>query len=141
MSETTSLLQQFAARYDADDVRRDAIRFLDDFLLVNTRVTARKLASFSDFNVSTQLATEVIEQAVVEGILQPERRRKGLVAKVAGPKRNISINLPEAYDASIDRLIAVGEYPSRSEAIRVALRDFLERERTNLSLMGVTTDG
>ncbi|MFX0025764.1 MAG: ribbon-helix-helix domain-containing protein [Candidatus Hermodarchaeota archaeon] len=40
----------------------------------------------------------------------------------------ITINLPEKYLAAIKTLNDLGVYPSRSEAIRIALRDFLEDE-------------
>ena len=40
----------------------------------------------------------------------------------------ITINLPEKYLAAIQTLNDLGIYPSRSEAIRIALRDFLEEE-------------
>ena len=40
----------------------------------------------------------------------------------------ITINLPEKYLNAIQTLNDLGIYPSRSEAIRTALRDFLEEE-------------
>ena len=40
----------------------------------------------------------------------------------------ITINLPEKYLSAIQTLNDLGIYPSRSEAIRVALRDFLTDE-------------
>ncbi len=40
----------------------------------------------------------------------------------------ITINLPEKYLAAIKILNDLGIYPSRSEAIRIALRDFLTDE-------------
>ena len=40
----------------------------------------------------------------------------------------ITINLPEKYLTAIQTLNDLGIYPSRSEAIRIALRDFLEDE-------------
>jgi len=40
----------------------------------------------------------------------------------------ITINLPEKYLQAIQILNDQGIYPSRSEAIRVALRDFLANE-------------
>ena len=42
--------------------------------------------------------------------------------------RIITINLPEKYLQAIQILNDNGAYPSRSEAIRMALRDFLEKE-------------
>lgn len=40
----------------------------------------------------------------------------------------ITINLPEKYLQAIQVLNDMGEVPSRSEAIRIALRDFLSKE-------------
>lgn len=40
----------------------------------------------------------------------------------------ITINLPEKYLAAIQVLNDLGIYPSRSEAIRIALGDFLSDE-------------
>ena len=40
----------------------------------------------------------------------------------------ITINLPEKYLAAIQILNDLGIYPSRSEAISIALRDFLTPE-------------
>jgi len=40
----------------------------------------------------------------------------------------ITINLPEKYLSAIQTLCAFGIYPSRSEAVRTALRDFLMEE-------------
>ena len=42
----------------------------------------------------------------------------------------ITINLPGKYLSAIQTLNDMGVYPSRSEAIRIALRDFLEKELT-----------
>lgn len=40
----------------------------------------------------------------------------------------ITINLPTRYLEDIRVLNELGVYPSRSEAIRIALRDFLSKE-------------
>jgi len=40
----------------------------------------------------------------------------------------ITINLPEKYLSAIQTLCTFGAYPSRSEAVRIALRDFLNNE-------------
>ncbi|MFX1519768.1 MAG: ribbon-helix-helix domain-containing protein [Promethearchaeota archaeon] len=42
--------------------------------------------------------------------------------------RLISVKLPEKYLEGLDTLVRIGVYPSRSEAIRVAVRDLLKRE-------------
>ncbi|MHA2378333.1 MAG: ribbon-helix-helix domain-containing protein [Candidatus Thorarchaeota archaeon] len=36
--------------------------------------------------------------------------------------------MSEIYVKGVDRLVELGMYPSRSEAIRVAIRDLLRRE-------------
>ena len=42
--------------------------------------------------------------------------------------RIITINLPEKYLQAIQILNDMGVYPSRSEAIRIALHEFLAKE-------------
>ena len=44
------------------------------------------------------------------------------------PMDTITLRVPEAYVNGIDRLVADNMYPSRSEAIRAAMRDLLKRE-------------
>lgn len=51
--------------------------------------------------------------------------------------QNITINLPEAYCDGIERLLNYGIFPSRSEAIRVALKEFLDKEFAVLELLGL----
>jgi Arc/MetJ-type ribon-helix-helix transcriptional regulator len=50
--------------------------------------------------------------------------------------RNITINIPDIYDVNIQKLIKMNVVPSRSEAIRTALRDFFRTEFENLRLLG-----
>jgi Arc/MetJ-type ribon-helix-helix transcriptional regulator len=40
----------------------------------------------------------------------------------------VSVKLPKAYVRGLDTLVERGTYPTRSEAIRVAIRDLLKRE-------------
>jgi Arc/MetJ-type ribon-helix-helix transcriptional regulator len=40
----------------------------------------------------------------------------------------VSVKLPKAYVKGLDTLVDRGTYPTRSEAIRVAIRDLLKRE-------------
>jgi Arc/MetJ-type ribon-helix-helix transcriptional regulator len=47
--------------------------------------------------------------------------------------KTATINLPDAYIDCIAVLVDMGYYPSRSEAIRVALREFLPNETELLS--------
>ncbi|MFB0559657.1 MAG: ribbon-helix-helix domain-containing protein [Candidatus Lokiarchaeia archaeon] len=42
--------------------------------------------------------------------------------------RLISIKVPTAYVDGLNKLVEMGIYPSRSEAIRVAIRDMLKKE-------------
>ncbi|MBY8981990.1 MAG: type II toxin-antitoxin system ParD family antitoxin [Candidatus Lokiarchaeota archaeon] len=50
--------------------------------------------------------------------------------------RNITINIPNNYDDNIQKLIKQGLVPSRSEAIRTALREYLQKEyNVNLELL------
>ena len=50
--------------------------------------------------------------------------------------KNITINIPEIYDVNIQKLIKDKIVPSRSECIRMALREFLKNEFENLKLLG-----
>lgn len=51
--------------------------------------------------------------------------------------KNITINIPNTYDAGIQKLIGMKLIASRSEAIRIAVREFLNREYgENLELLG-----
>lgn len=53
------------------------------------------------------------------------------------PMKNITINLPYQYDKKIQWLIRNKLIASRSEAIRTALREFLQKEyNTNLEILG-----
>ena len=50
--------------------------------------------------------------------------------------QNITINIPDIYDKNIQKLIKMKVVPSRSEAIRTALREFFRTEYENLHLLG-----
>jgi metal-responsive CopG/Arc/MetJ family transcriptional regulator len=53
------------------------------------------------------------------------------------PMKNITINIPNCYDENIQYLIRHKIVASRSEAIRVALKEFINNEYgTNLELIG-----
>lgn len=57
--------------------------------------------------------------------------------KIKRAMKNITINIPTNYDEGIQKLIAMKLIASRSEAIRIALREFLNREYgENLELLG-----
>ena len=58
------------------------------------------------------------------------------------PMHNITINIPENYDDNIQKLKEQGILPSRSEAIRTALREFLSKEfNINLNLLNFFKTG
>ncbi|MEM0380577.1 MAG: ribbon-helix-helix domain-containing protein [Desulfurococcaceae archaeon] len=40
----------------------------------------------------------------------------------------VTVKLPEIYVEGLDELVKVGRYSSRSEVIRVAIRDLLKKE-------------
>ena len=42
--------------------------------------------------------------------------------------RLIAVHLPEKLLDDIQRLVSKGQYPNRSEAIRIAIRDLLKHE-------------
>ncbi len=48
--------------------------------------------------------------------------------KSKSPMHNITINLPHVYEKNIQKLIKMRIFPSRSEAIRTAIREFLQKE-------------
>ncbi|GAB4311913.1 MAG: hypothetical protein Kow0069_12400 [Promethearchaeota archaeon] len=54
--------------------------------------------------------------------------------------QNVTINIPEAYCDAIERLIKAGLFSSRSEAIREAIKEFLEKERSFLVVLGLEDD-
>jgi Arc/MetJ-type ribon-helix-helix transcriptional regulator len=63
--------------------------------------------------------------------------------KLPNPKKekkptmqNITINIPDIYDVNIQKLIKMKVVPSRSEAIRTALREFFRTEFEHLQLLG-----
>ena len=57
-------------------------------------------------------------------------------------KRNITINIPENYDENIQKLIKAGIFASRSEAVRIAIREYLQRDyQQNLKILNFKTTG
>ena len=57
--------------------------------------------------------------------------------KSKSPMKNITINLPCSYDENIQFLITKKIVASRSDAVRRALKEFLDREYgENLELLG-----
>lgn len=52
------------------------------------------------------------------------------------PMHNITIYIPDIYDANIKKLITDKITPSRSEAIRTAIREFFHEEYKRMVLLG-----
>lgn len=52
------------------------------------------------------------------------------------PMKNITINLPELYLENIEKLINLNLVPNRSEAVRNAVKEFLQRECKKLEILG-----
>ncbi|MHA1612216.1 MAG: ribbon-helix-helix domain-containing protein [Promethearchaeota archaeon] len=50
--------------------------------------------------------------------------------------KNITIALPEIYVENIEKIQNIGLVPSRSEAIRLAIREFLKKEVHTCKLLG-----
>ena len=50
--------------------------------------------------------------------------------------KNITIALPEIYVRNLEKIQEIGMVPSRSEAIRLAIREFLKKEINNCKLLG-----
>ena len=53
---------------------------------------------------------------------------------------NITIALPEIYVQNLRKIQDIGMVPSRSEAIRIAIREFLKKEIGVCSLLGFSGD-
>ena len=57
-------------------------------------------------------------------------------AEVARKLQNITIALPEIYCDNLKKLQEMGIISSRSDGIRRAIQEFLDKEIENLSLLG-----
>jgi len=64
---------------------------------------------------------------------KPEKEKKPRM-------QNITINIPDIYDVNIQKLIKLKIVPSRSEAIRISLREFFHNEYKNMQLLGFFDD-
>jgi len=54
------------------------------------------------------------------------------------PMKNITIYMPDLYDDNIQKLIKLKMISSRSEAIRTAVKEFINKEfNENLELLGM----
>ena len=73
-----------------------------------------------------------IERVDLKAMGKDEEKKKNKIQMT-----NITINLPDNYEKNIQKLIKMKLLPSRSEAVRTALREFLQREyNENLDLLG-----
>ena len=59
-----------------------------------------------------------------------------MAEKKKNPMENITINIPEIYDENIQKLVRLKIVPNRSEAIRIALREFFQNEYKKMQLLG-----
>lgn len=53
--------------------------------------------------------------------------------------KNITIHFPILYDIQIQKLIKLGIYPSRSEIVRIAVRELLQKDLEFLSIISKDT--
>lgn len=51
-----------------------------------------------------------------------------MAGAVAAKMKLVTVKLPEIYVEGLDELVKIGRYSSRSEVIRVAIRDLLKKE-------------
>ncbi|MBD3353267.1 MAG: CopG family transcriptional regulator [Candidatus Lokiarchaeota archaeon] len=51
--------------------------------------------------------------------------------------QNITISIPEIYCNNLEKLQQIGIISNRSEGIRIAVREFLEKELKNAELFGI----
>lgn len=65
---------------------------------------------------------------------QEKRGRHGTPTK--SHMRNITINIPDIYDANLLKLQKLGMLPSRSEGVRLAIREFLQNEFKIMKILG-----
>ncbi len=56
--------------------------------------------------------------------LYGDKKMAGSLARM----RLITVKMPEIYVEGLDELVKIGRYSSRSEVIRVAIRDLLKKE-------------
>ena len=64
------------------------------------------------------------------------------IKKTTTKMKNITINIPYNYERNIQKLIEMKLIPNRSEAVRTAIREFLQREyNSNLKILDFTKSG
>lgn len=75
------------------------------------------------------------KKRVMDNIKRTKKKRQ---EKNDHPKRmrNITINIPDIYDKNLLKLRELGMFPSRSEGVRLAIRQFLQNEYKNLKILG-----
>jgi len=65
-----------------------------------------------------------------------KRQKKWHQVKEMRKMRNITINIPDLYDKNLLKLQKLGLLPSRSEGVRLAIRQFLQNEYKILKILG-----
>ena len=58
-----------------------------------------------------------------------------LIMVIRGKMKNITIALPENYVKNLAKIQDIGLVPSRSEAIRLAVKEFLIKETKNVQIL------
>ncbi len=75
-----------------------------------------------------------------EELLEYKNMKK--IKKTTTKMKNITINIPYNYERNIQKLIEMKLIPNRSEAVRTAIREFLQREyNSNLKILDFTKSG
>jgi len=69
-----------------------------------------------------------------------KKQKKWSQVKEKRNMRNITINIPNIYDANLLKLQKLGLLPSRSEGVRIAIREFLQNEYKIMHILGCFED-
>ena len=79
--------------------------------------------------------TEEWKKRIMNNIKRTKRKNQ---KKNEHPRRmrNITINIPDIYDKNLLKLQKQGMIPSRSEGVRLAIRQFLQNEYKILKMLG-----
>lgn len=54
--------------------------------------------------------------------------------------KNITINIPDIYDENIQKLIKMKLVASRSDCIRIAIREYFNKKYDNLQILGFSNN-
>ena len=79
--------------------------------------------------------SEEWKKRVMNNIKRTKKKRQKKQDHPSG-LRNITINIPNIYDKNLLKLQKLGMIPSRSEGVRIAIREFLQNEYKILKILG-----